>query len=95
MLVMFHLRLNNTLSVNNRDWIPYTVESGEVGQFGRPVITLALVGNVVKLVFGSHNILILLKESLRLLKYLGFATLFYALSCKRSTRHLNPSIIDF
>ena len=34
-------RLNNTLlvSVNNRDWISYTIESGKVGQFGRPAIT--------------------------------------------------------
>ena len=55
------VRLNNTLSVNNRDWIPYTIESGEVGQYGRPVIKLILVGNIVKLMFGSHNILVLLK----------------------------------
>ena len=56
------LRLNITLSVNNKDCIPYTtIESGEVGQFRRPVITLILVGNVIKLVFGSHNILVLLK----------------------------------
>ena len=27
----YTIRLNNTLSVNNRDWIPYTTESGEVG----------------------------------------------------------------
>ena len=37
------------------------VEGGEVGQYGRPVTTLILVGNIVKLVFGSHDILVLIK----------------------------------
>ena len=46
---IFDCRLNNALSVD------------EVDQFGEPVITLILVGIVVKLVFGSHNILVLLK----------------------------------
>ena len=32
-------RLNNTLSVNNRDCIPCTTESGQVGQIGRPATT--------------------------------------------------------
>ena len=66
-----HCRLNNTLSFNNRDWIPCTIKSGEVGQFGRPVITLILVGNVVKLVFGNHNILSIAQDCY---KNLGFTT---------------------
>ena len=40
----------------------YYIESGEVGQYVRPVITLIEDGIVVKLVFGSQNILVLLKN---------------------------------
>ena len=37
------------------------MHSGDVGQFGRPTITLNWDVNVVKLVFGSQNILVFLK----------------------------------
>ena len=54
-------RLNNTHSVNNRDRIPYTTQSGEVCQFGQTTITLILDGNVLRLVFGNQKMIVLLK----------------------------------
>ena len=36
-------KIEYTLSDNNRDRIPYTMQSGEVGQHGRPTLILKMV----------------------------------------------------
>ena len=51
----------HSLSITETESLTLSVESGEVGQCGRPIITLTY-GIVVKLVFGSQNILVLLKN---------------------------------
>ena len=41
--------------------ILHYMQIGEVGQFGRPVITLIVDGDVVNLVFGVQNIIVFQK----------------------------------
>ena len=50
---MYKIRLNNTLSANKRDWIPCTIERGDVGHFGRPALFFDVDG--VKLVYDRRK----------------------------------------
>ena len=55
MKVNITYRLNTTLCVNNRDWIPYTIEIGEVGKV-RPAITANEYNYVIIFLMHIYNI---------------------------------------